>query len=76
MSFVYTCRHCGHVIGKLEQELLNTARLGFDQLSTEDRQEMIRYQSNGDIHIKSICESCEETLGNHPQYHELDFFIQ
>lgn len=76
MSYVYTCRHCGHVIGKLEQNILNTSKLGFDQLSVEDKQEMIRYQSNGEIHIKSICESCQETLGNNPQYHELDFFIQ
>jgi len=76
MSLVYTCRHCGHVIGKLEQEKSSISRLGLDQLSAKDKQEMISYQSNGDIHIKSICESCQETLGNNPQYHELDFFIQ
>lgn len=76
MSFVYKCRHCGHVIGKLEQKILSTSRLGLDQLSIEDKKEMISHQNNGDIHIRSICESCEETLGHHPQYHELDFFIQ
>ncbi|HLQ97615.1 MAG TPA: anti-sigma-F factor Fin family protein [Candidatus Dormibacteraeota bacterium] len=76
MSYVYMCRHCGHVIGELEQSILTASKLGFDRLSTEDKQEMIRYQSNGEIHIKSICESCQETLGNNPHYHELDFFIQ
>lgn len=76
MSFVYKCRHCGHVIGKLKQETLHASRLGLDQLSTEDTKDMIRYQDNGDIHIRSICESCEETLGHHPHYHELEFFIQ
>ena len=76
MSFIYKCRHCENIIGKLEQVTLSTSRLGIDQLSNEDKKEMIHYQSNGDVHIQTICESCEESLGHHPQYHELDFFIQ
>lgn len=76
MSYVYICRHCGHVIGKLKQEIYNVSKLGFDQLSDKDKHDMICYQSNGEIHIKSICENCQETLGNNPHYHELDFFIQ
>ena len=76
MSIVYKCRHCGNTIGKLEQQTLSTSRLGFDQLSIEDKKDMIHYQSNGDVHIQAICENCEESLGHHPQYHELDFFIQ
>ncbi len=50
--------------------------LGFNQLSGQEKEEMIQYHDNGDIHVKTICESCEDTLGQHPQYHELDFFIQ
>lgn len=76
MSIVYTCRHCGHVIGKLDQQLVNTSVLGWDNLSAEDKIDMIHYRSNGDVHIKTICENCEESLGRHPEYHELDFFIQ
>lgn len=76
MSIVYTCRHCGHVVGKLEEAVMSTAKLGWDQLTNEERKEMIHYQSNGDVHIKTICESCEESLEHHPHYHELDFFLQ
>lgn len=76
MSIVYKCRHCGQVIGELEKNAIDTSMLGWDKLSMEDKQEMFHYQSNGDIHIQVICENCEETLGQHPQYHELDFFIQ
>ncbi|RKQ33030.1 anti-sigma-F factor Fin family protein [Oceanobacillus halophilus] len=76
MSIVYNCRHCGNEIGKLENQIIDTSMLGFDHLSMEEKKEMIQYQSNGDIHVKTICESCEETLGQHPHYHELDFFIQ
>lgn len=76
MSFVYVCRHCGHVIGKLNKRAFSTSRLGLDQLSSSEKREMIHHQENGDIHIQSICENCEDLLGNFPHYHELDFFIQ
>ncbi|WP_163972092.1 anti-sigma-F factor Fin family protein [Oceanobacillus halotolerans] len=76
MSIVYECRHCGHVIGELEEQVVDTQALGWDELTVEERKEMIHYQSNGDVRIHSICENCEESLGHHPEYHELDFFIQ
>ncbi|TXL63446.1 anti-sigma-F factor Fin family protein [Cerasibacillus terrae] len=76
MAIIYNCRHCGYEIGKLQQQFIDTAQLGWDQLSIEDRQKMIQYEANGDISIQSICENCQEALGNHPEYHELDFFIQ
>lgn len=76
MSIIYTCRHCGQQVGKLNQKIVDTTVLGFNQLTVEEKQYMIHYKDNGDIQIKTICESCENTLGEHPQYHELDFFIQ
>ncbi|WP_188456144.1 anti-sigma-F factor Fin family protein [Virgibacillus oceani] len=76
MSFVYQCRHCGQTLGKIEQQVADAAMLGLDKLSIEDKKEMIQYQENGDVQIKTICESCEESLGTNPHYHELDFFIQ
>lgn len=76
MAIVYTCKHCGKEIGKLDQQTVDATMLGLDRLSTEDKREMIHYQSNGDIHIQAICENCEDSLNSHPQYHELDFFIQ
>lgn len=76
MSIVYKCSHCGHVIGTLKQEMLYTSELGWDVLTKEEKQDMIQHQSNGDVHIKTICETCEELLDHHPEYHELDSFIQ
>lgn len=76
MSIIYNCRHCGQHVGRLEQKVIDTSLLGFDQLSIEEKKDMIHYMDNGDIEIRTICEHCEHTLGEHPQYHELDFFIQ
>lgn len=76
MSIIYNCRHCGHVIGEIRQRVVDTTILGWDKLSAEEKQEMIQYQDNGDIHIHAICDNCKESLGSHPEYHELDYFIQ
>lgn len=50
--------------------------LGLDQLTSAEKKKMIQYESNGQLHIYVICESCEESLTQHPDYHKLDFFIQ
>lgn len=76
LSIIYKCNYCGIDVGRLEQQVIDTSILGWDKLSNEDKKEMIRYQSTGDVHILTICESCEETLGLHPEYHELENFIQ
>ncbi|WP_407272203.1 anti-sigma-F factor Fin [Radiobacillus sp. PE A8.2] len=76
MAIVYKCNHCGNVIGELHQQVVDTQTLGLDHLSQEDRRQMIEYQSNGNVQIKTICEDCQDSLEQNPQYHELDFFIQ
>lgn len=76
MSIVYQCRHCGQVVGEVDQQMVDEAMLGLDKLSAADKQDMIDYQKNGDVQVKTICESCEASLGANPHYHELDFFIQ
>lgn len=76
MSIIYYCRHCHQIVGQIEQQSINISYLGLNNLTVEDQRRMIRYDKNGDMHIQTICESCEDTLGNHPEYHELDFFIQ
>jgi len=64
------------MIGKLEQKVIDASMLGFNQLSNKEKEEMIHYNSNGDMEVHTICENCEQALGQHPNYHELDFFIQ
>jgi len=72
----YNCRHCGHRVGTIEKERVYTEQLGFHQLTDSERQEMIAYQQNGDIHVKTICEDCQEALERNPAWHETESFIQ
>lgn len=76
MSVVYKCRHCGHKIGELPLENVDHASLGIDQLTSEDRRKMVHYDEGGHMQIQAICDHCEDSLKQHPNYHELDFFIQ
>ncbi|WP_078556485.1 anti-sigma-F factor Fin family protein [Bacillus alkalicellulosilyticus] len=76
MTIYYRCRHCNHNVGSIDQHQVSTTQLGFDGLSSTERQEMISYEGNGDIHVKVICEDCQEALDRNPLFHEQETFIQ
>ncbi|MDF0727830.1 anti-sigma-F factor Fin family protein [Cytobacillus sp. S13-E01] len=76
MSLHYFCRHCGTKVGTLDKMSIHSEELGFHQLNDEERQEMISYQTSGDIHIKTICEDCQEALERNPELHQYESFIQ
>lgn len=76
MTVIYQCRHCKKEIGRLEEQVIDASLLGVDILTTEEKKEMIEYQTNGNLKIYAICDSCEAALEAHPHYHELDYFIQ
>lgn len=76
MTIIYQCSHCEHLVGALSKGIVQISQLGKDHLTREERKEMIRLHKNGDVYIRTICESCEKSFIHHPQYHELDYFLQ
>ncbi|KHD85027.1 anti-sigma-F factor Fin family protein [Heyndrickxia ginsengihumi] len=75
MAIHYYCRHCGTKIGRIDGGI-HAEKMGINLLSNEERQEMISYLPNGDIHIKAICDDCHEALERFPHFHECDYLIQ
>lgn len=75
MALHYYCRHCGTKLGTIEQQTIQTEQLGFHQLNDVERQEMIVYDSKGDIQVKSICEDCYESLQRNPELYQNDYII-
>ncbi|WP_368502894.1 anti-sigma-F factor Fin [Alkalihalophilus sp. As8PL] len=75
MAIHYKCRHCRTNIGQIDNHTDATS-LGFGHLTSQERQEMLTYENNGDIHVNVICEDCEEALTRNPNFYELDTFIQ
>ncbi|MFC4323933.1 anti-sigma-F factor Fin family protein [Litchfieldia salsa] len=76
MALHYFCRHCGVKVGSIDRMSLYSDSLGFHQLTDEERQDMITYESTGDIHVTTICEDCQESLDRNPDLHQYERFIQ
>ncbi|RFU66916.1 DUF2757 family protein [Peribacillus saganii] len=75
MALHYYCRHCGTKLGSIDSNALDTKQLGFSHLNEEERQDMIVYESTGDIRVKAICEDCHESFHRNPDLHQNDYII-
>ncbi|MCA1057263.1 anti-sigma-F factor Fin family protein [Rossellomorea aquimaris] len=75
MAIHYYCRHCGTAVGTISTMSVDSEQLGIHKLTDEERTDMVQYQNNGDIHIRTICEDCQESLQRNPDYHQLDHII-
>lgn len=76
MAIHYRCRHCKTHVGTIDHHTVNAAHLGFETLSSEERQELLSYKENGDIEVTTTCEDCQDSLERYPEYHTLKSFIQ
>lgn len=75
VHIVYTCAHCQQFIGELEMEEINEKKLGFDCLTLEERQDIIKYDPSGTVFVAAICDDCfknfkseQEKLSVSPNY--------
>ncbi|SEN64102.1 anti-sigma-F factor Fin family protein [Lihuaxuella thermophila] len=66
MAIDYICRYCNAFLGKLEGDGLTDQDLGFDQLTPEERKDIITSDANGNTRVRVVCESCQEMLDNNP----------
>lgn len=74
MEGYYYCRHCGGNVGSINAEKVYSDVLF--QLTEQEVVEMIHFHENGNIYIKTICESCQETLASYREYYEYEKFLQ
>jgi len=64
MRIYYTCDKCGDPIDSIEVDTVDEAKLGFDCLSADERQDLIRFDASaGSLHVRSLCDTCIEALG-------------
>ncbi len=76
MAIHYHCRHCGTKLGSVDNISIHSESLGLHKLTEQERNEMVTYNQDGNIHIASICEDCQEALERNPEYHQIDYLIQ
>jgi len=64
MKIYYTCEHCGDAIDMVEVDNVDEAKFGFDCLTAEERQDIIKTDSLANsMYVYSLCDECIESLG-------------
>ena len=64
MKIHYTCECCGDPIDILEIDAVDEAKFGFDCLTGEERQDIIKVDTIANvIYVQSLCDNCIKALG-------------
>jgi hypothetical protein len=64
MKIFYTCAVCGDGIDTIEVDKVDEVRFGFDCLTGQEREDIIKIdEANNIMYVKSLCDSCIESLG-------------
>jgi hypothetical protein len=67
MAIFYVCRHCGHPLGTIKTGSVTESQLGFDQLTPDERKDIITSDMDGNQIVRVTCESCQLVLENDPE---------
>lgn len=76
MVIRYSCKHCETEIGAIPFE---SAKETIQQLQKMDEKEeecFLKYEQDGSIHVRCICEHCEQSLKLFPDYYTLKKWLQ
>lgn len=64
MRIEYSCDICGQPIDAVEVDAVDEARFGFDCLTDEERQDMVRVDAaSGVMYVQSLCDACIAAMG-------------
>lgn len=64
MKIHYKCEYCGQPIDTIEVDELDDAKFGFDCLTAEERQDIIKINpKSNEMHVQSVCDECMSTIG-------------
>ncbi|WP_019415344.1 anti-sigma-F factor Fin [Paenisporosarcina sp. TG20] len=75
MSIRVKCRHCKKEMGHLTgQSVLQHGRV--KQMKEEFSEEFITENEEGILTVNSICEHCEKSLLDNPDYYAMQKWIQ
>ena len=76
MRLEYICRYCHSWLGSIDRGNLSDQQLGFDQLTPEERADIITSNMNGIQQVRIICETCQQTLEENPDLYLLPQLYQ
>ena len=72
----YHCRHCESEIGSLPFESAQETLRLLEKLDQEEEERFLTVGKDGALTVRCICEECEHTLQNNPDYYSYTKWIQ
>lgn len=75
MAIRYRCRHCETEMGLLPFESEDSVRK-LHQLADEEWEHYVQKDNNGETTVRCICEQCEQSLKQFPDYYALQKWLQ
>ena len=77
MAIRYHCRHCETEIGSLPFESAQAVLNLVGKLDeTEKGEQFLKFEDDGELTVRCICEQCEQSLQQFPDYHTLKKWLQ
>lgn len=67
MWITYYCRYCNADLGKIEQGRLTECQLGFDRLTSGEREDIIATDMYGNQSVRVVCEACQDMAECNPE---------
>ena len=63
MKIYYNCEYCGEAIDMIEMDQIDEVKLGFDCLTAEERQDIIKTDLKDNVmYVSSLCDECIASL--------------
>lgn len=75
MTIRFRCRHCETEIGTVHASTNETIRR-LQQFEIGAVDDYVEVKKNGDTIVHCICEQCEDSLRQFPDYHALNKWLQ
>ncbi|MFS0577343.1 anti-sigma-F factor Fin [Sporosarcina sp. 179-K 3D1 HS] len=76
MGIRYTCRHCESEIGTIPFDSVKETVRYLQKWDESEEERFLVYEKNGDLTVRCICEHCEQSLRNFPDYYSLQKWLQ
>ncbi|WP_228548410.1 anti-sigma-F factor Fin [Sporosarcina obsidiansis] len=76
MVIRYSCNHCDTEIGSIPFEAAKETIRKIETLDEGEKRSFLSVDHDGGLHIRCICEHCEQSLKEFPDYYTLKKWLQ
>lgn len=76
MSIRYTCRHCHTEMGSIPFESAKELIERLHEMEAREGEQFVIQEDSGNWNVRCICEQCEASLRQFPDYYLLTKWLQ